>query len=418
MYAYIGRQPLYNHEYVLYGYELLHRDNMTKNVRSATEEEEELRSICADAVGMFDFEKLTEGMPVHIRFTPNLLMGNLPYLIPPGQVVVEFSASTSLSSELAEKLADLKQAGYRLALTGYDPRGGLIKLNKILAMFDIIYINVHQFNRLQILDTIKHLRSYTKTKLLAEQVDTEADFDKVKELHFSYFQGLLFGMPDVFRNEVDLAKTPYGKLYNALSVEGLRPADCAQLILDDPLLTYMYLERMPTPKERREAEAELQRSIVTVGSENLRKWSCLLMLRQLNVYGDLEPSVQAYCFALFIEKLILASETKADPLQGFLIAVFSRLPVIIDTPLENIMGYLRFNAEIISTLIGVDNIYAKFLRYAKEYEETKQPPNMPDLPLYKEAGYLKELYLKCRMDAENAFTVLNPFRSQSPVRRR
>ena len=36
-------------------------------------------------------------------------------------------------------------------------------------------------------------------------------------MNFTYFQGLLFGMPNVFRREVNLAMTPYGKLYNELS---------------------------------------------------------------------------------------------------------------------------------------------------------------------------------------------------------
>ena len=62
VFAYIGRQPLYNREYVLYGYDLLHRDNVTKVLRDIADEDEELRNVFSDSISMFNFDELTEGL--------------------------------------------------------------------------------------------------------------------------------------------------------------------------------------------------------------------------------------------------------------------------------------------------------------------------------------------------------------------
>ena len=410
MNAYIGRQPLYDRDYVLYGYDLLHRDNLTKTLRDVSEEDDELGSVFSDAVGMFDFDALTEGKPAHIRFTKNLLLSNFPYLVSPKRVVVEVSSDTSVNAAFSAKLNDLKVSGYRLALSGYDVRSGLIKFNKILQLFDIVYINAYQYSRLQIQDMIKHIRQYSPAKLLAEQVDTEADFDKVKDLRFSYFQGLLFGMPNVFRKEVNLGDTPYGKLYNELSRGSASFESCCKVLEAEPLLSYMFLQRIPAPSERADIGAEIRKDMMSVGTERLRKWSCLLMLKQLNVTGSQELPKKAYCRARFTETLIEAAGKRGDAPQGFVAAVFSLLPELTDTPLEGIVGQLRLDADIRAALTGKErNTYAAFLEFVREYEETKKLPNVPGVALNKGIGYLNELYAKCSAETESAFSVLNPF---------
>ena len=418
MNSYIGRQPLYNKDYVLCGYDLLHRDNVTKSLRDITSEDEELRRVFSDAISMFDFDALTEGLNAHMRFTKNLLLSNFPYLAPPERLVVEISADTQVDAALAEKLNDLKVSGYRLAINGYDVRSGIIKFNKILHLFDFVYINAHQNNRLQIQELMKNIRLRSHARLLAEQVDTEADFDKVKDLHFTLFQGLLFGMPSVFRNEVNLGNTPYGKLYNELAKPASSFENCCRILEQEPVLNYMFLQKIPGPREREDLEGEIRRSMMTVGTERLRKWSCLLMLKQLNVSESNELSMRAYRRAWLLERVMEAAENPTDPTLGFLLGIFSLLPEICDTPLESITGQLRLDAEVRSALTKKDNVYAAFLDYITEYEQTRKMPAAGAVKLNKGEAYLVNLFDECDRETETAFNTLNPFLTTRPQAQR
>ena len=419
MYSYIGRQPLYNRDYVLYGYDLLHRDNVTKVLRDIEDEDEELRNVFSDAISMFNFEELTDNLPVHIRFTRNLCLSNFPYMVGPEKLVVEVSTDTPMDTAMADKLNELKTSGYRLALGGFNLKGSSLRFNKVLPLFDFVYINVHQNNRLQLQEMIKNVKQRSRAKLLAEQVDTEADFDKCSGLGFSYFQGLLFGMPSVFRNEVNLANTPYGKLYNELSSPSSNFEKCIQLIEDEPILTYMFLEAMPTPKERKDLNNNIRKTLMSVGTGRLRKWSSMLLLKQLNVNDTSMLPKRGYQRAIFLEKLMESNGSRMDSALGFYLGVFSLLNAVCDTPYESIFNQLRLEPEIKAALTGsARNELSDYLEFAAAMDETGAVPDNCSLKLNKEKRFIMEMYARCDGEAEAAFTVLNPFLSKSPAGRR
>ena len=416
MFAYLGRQPLYNKDFVLYGYDILHRDNVTKNLKAISEEDDELRGVFSDAITMFDFEGLTEGLPAHIRFTYNLLMSNYPYMASPEKIVVELPADISVTPALTDKIHELHNYGYKIAVSGYNVTTATVKLNKIIQFADFIYINVHKHNRLQILDLVKRVRDLSRAKLLAEQVDTEADFDKVKTMNFAYFQGLLFGMPSVFRNEVNVGMTPFGKLYNELSRSGGNFDSCCRLIASEPVLTYMFLERMPTPKEMRDVEVDIRQGMVMIGTERLRQWSCLLMLKQLSVTDGLDLSFKAYKRGRFMERILEESKTKqADPLWGFYLGVFSLMDQVTDTPLEQLFGQLRMEAEVKDVLLRQqEGLLMNVLRYAETYEETGAPPAQSGIPLDKKDREIADWFRSANTLTELAFSRINPFLPPKP----
>ena len=416
MYAYLGRQPLYNKDFVLYGYDILHRDNVTKNLKAVTEEDDELRSVFSDAITLFDFEDLTGGLPAHLRFTYNLLMSNYPYMASPETVVVELPADISVTPALTDKIHELHNYGYKIAVSGYNITTATVKLNKIIQYADFVYINVHKHNRLQILDLIKRVRDLSRAKLLAEQVDTEADFDKVKTMNFTYFQGLLFGMPNVFRNEVNVGITPFGKLYNELSRSGGNFESCCRLIAAEPVLTFMFLERMPTPKEMRDVEVDIRQSMVMVGTERLRQWSCLLMLKQLSVADGMELSFKAYKRGRFMERLLEEMKTKeVEPTMGFYLGTFSLMDQILDTPLENLFTQVRMEAEVKDVLLKrKDGLLMDVLRFAEGYEETGAPPAQPKLPLDKKEREYADWFRSANTLTELAFSRINPFLPPKP----
>ena len=409
--VYIGRQPLYDKQYTLYGYDILHRDNLTNTAQVFEDDDTALLNLFSNAFGMCDMDALTDGLPAHFPFTRELLFTGLPYTASPRRMVVKLSADISVDAALTDKLNELKIAGYRLALSGYNIRNS-VKLNKILHLFDFIYINVYHHNHLQLQEVMSKIRANTVGKVVAEQVDMESDFDEAKNLNFSMFQGILFGKPDVLKTEVSLAVTPYGKLYNELSRSGSSFDSCCKFFSAEPLLTHMFLQETPSPRKKVDLPDEVRRVMMSIGLEQLRKWSCLLMVKHLNAGDTALLPRRAYRRAAFLEKLVEAGGVKAEASLAFYLGIFSLLGEITETPLETVFNQLRLEPEVKNALLGKEqNVYAALLRCAEQYEETEAPAEVPGLKLKLDERKLAQLYKLSGEETEAAFYTTNPFKS-------
>ena len=413
----MGRQPVFGKDLTQCGNLILHRENVTRVFKRFEDEDAELQCVFANAIALFDFEKLSEGYPAHILCTREMLFWNMPYILDPKKIIVEVSADTNFDEKLMDKLTELKIAGYKIAMSGYNMRNGTVKLNKILHYFDMVYIDVHQHSRLQLTELIGKIRQNTSGKVLGEQVDTRDDFDKVQGLNFSVYQGLLFGKPSILKEEVNLANTPYGQLYNEASKPSASLDSCCKIIVGSPVMTQMLLQTYPSPREKKNIASEVRSTIMAMGMGPLRKWAALVLLKQLNESDNLTLSREAYRRGILMEYLLEESSYKSDAEAGFYYGAFSLMDKITDTPLASILGQLRIEAEARSSLLGKEkNVFDSFLRFVTNWDDPAKPPKEPAIKLSLTETRLKDLYRRCEAETETAFYVFNPFSSKGSRR--
>ena len=417
MFAYMGRQPVYAKDLTHCGNFILHRENVTRVSKRFEDEDAALQCVFTNAIALFDFDKLTEGLPAHILFTREMLFWNMPFIADPKRIVVEISADTSVDEKLTDKLTELKIAGYKLAISGYNMRNGTVKLNKILNYFDMVYVDVHQNSRLQLTELIGKIRQNSAAKVLGEQIDTQADFDKVQGLNISIYQGLLFGKPSILKEEVNLANTPYGQVYNEASKPSASLDTCCKIITGSRVLTQMLLQTFPTVREQKNIPSDVKATIMAMGMGPLRKWSCLLLLKQLNESDTLKLSREAYRRGTLMERLLEESTSKGSAETGFYYGAFSIMDKITDTPLTSILGQLRIESEARSSLLGKEkNVFDTFLNYILRWEEPDKPPQDPAVKVSLTERRLAEAYKRSVLDTETAFYVFNPFSSKGSRR--
>ncbi len=406
----MGRQPIYNKQYVLSAQELLDRDNVNKDRSQFLDEDRSLRHVFSEAIHSFGIQALTDGLPAHVSFTRDLILTNLPYMAKPDEIVVELAGNMLVDKQIEEKLNELKMAGYRLCLAGYNARNGILRFNRVMQLFDMVRLNARVMNRLQMRELVKKIRQNSRAALIAEQVDTEADFDRANGIDFSYYQGLLFGMPVCLREERDVGQLPYGQLFNELAKPNGNFESCVKLIENDPVLTHMFLQQSPKPGKNQDPGVEIRRILMTMGMERLRRWSCLTLLKRANLTNSYELPSRAYLRGCFIERLMEKADTRADAEQGLYLGIFSLLDKITDTPLESLLSQLRSDREVRAALLGsAENEYAAFLQYAIEYEKTRQAPQNSKIRLGLNERQIASLYGDSERETENAFAFLNPF---------
>ena len=405
MYAYIGRQAIYNTVFNVAGYELLYRRNEQVGAATGMDGDEMTKSVLLDAVNVFGIKNLTNGLPAYINFTRNLIMDDFAYLFDPNEIVVEVPAEVFVNEALANKLSGLQRAGYRLSLNSYSEQNGRLKFDQIINSFDVIRIKTGGKNKLQLKDMLQRLRM-CRAQLLAERVETEEEFEMVQSLKFTLFQGYFFERPDTVTKQVSLTATPYGKMLLELMKPYPNFEMCCRIVEADSMLTHLFLRHvLKTTRYARENLAlEIRRAMTTIGLEGIRNWTTVQFLKQVNIANSDEQARRAYLRARFIERLIMNADTTIQKEQGFYMGMVSLLDQVTGSKLEAILSELHLCAEAEAALRGRgQNEYSKFLQYAVAYDHASGSMHFPDIGLYIEDRYVSGLYMECMEETDRAF---------------
>ena len=410
MQAYIGRQPIYDRNYIVSSYELLYRNSAEASAAVFADEDSATRKVVSDALNVFDFADLTEGKPAYINFTPELILTGFPYALRPEQFIIEIPASMPMDETATDKIAEIKRLGYRLSLRGYTEKTGS-RLNKILHLFDYVRLNVREHNRLQLREMCTKIHRGSPAGLIMEQVETEEDFDKVKGMDFAFWQGYLFGRAETKTQHFRLSDSPSGRLFNECLRTELNTFKCCRMIENDPIQTHMFLGYTPLPNlPRNQLYSQVQTIAKPMGDEGMRKWSCLVLLKQGNItISDALPR-EAYLRGCLMEQLIRRIYTEIKPIQGFYVGVVSLLDQILPVSKEELISELRLDEEAKAALLGEEeNEYSDFLQYVDAYEKTLEVPEDIPVRLKISDRQLYALYEECRKETDSAFESLNPF---------
>jgi len=397
VYAYIARQPIYNLNKEIRSYELLYRDARSGNVSIITDGDAATRNVLSEAMSLFGFSKLTNGHMAYIHFTKNLILNDFVRLADPKEVAVEVMADITIDAAVTRKLEELRKLGYTLVLEDYDGHG---QYNSILPLINIVRVDFRRFGRDDQRRFARKLKKVPVT-MLAEKIETQADFDAARDLGFLLFQGYYFEKPRLMNKQIPkLVDSPYGRLLNEL----LRPSVdfdvCAQMIQSDAAMTYLLLKRAGFQDNfGGNVLPDIRRMLIQMGQGELRRYALLLLARENNATASDEAIRQGCLRGLFIERMM--ERAGLDSADGFLLGMFSMLDRILDTPMERLVAGLDLNAEMKDALAGTaENGYTPWLQYVMLYEMSNPRLLLPEIPVEIPADEVSDLFMRCFSDAD------------------
>ncbi len=397
MYAYIARQPIYNLNKEIRSYELLYRDARSGNVSIITDGDAATRNVLSEAMSLFGFSKLTNGHMAYIHFTKNLILNDFVRLADPKEVAVEVMADITIDAAVTRKLEELRKLGYTLVLEDYDGHG---QYNSILPLINIVRVDFRRFGRDDQRRFARKLKKVPVT-MLAEKIETQADFDAARDLGFLLFQGYYFEKPRLMNKQIPkLVDSPYGRLLNEL----LRPSVdfdvCAQMIQSDAAMTYLLLKRAGFQDNfGGNVLPDIRRMLIQMGQGELRRYALLLLARENNATASDEAIRQGCLRGLFIERMM--ERAGLDSADGFLLGMFSMLDRILDTPMERLVAGIDLNVEMKDALAGTaENGYTPWLQYIMLYEMSNPRLLLPEIPVEIPADEVSDLFMRCFSDAD------------------
>lgn len=265
MNVYLARQPIYSIDKTPAAFELLYRDSDKNVYNTELDGNQSTRAVITQSLFMFDLEKLTQNKPAFVNFTRDLILEKVPMLLNSNNFTIEILEDIELDELLIERLTELKQAGFTLALDDYT---GVGIPDKALSLIDIIKVDFLLTPR----DMRKKIaRTFLPKKkiLLAEKVENREDFDDAARNGYELFQGYYFSKPIMLKSKRKDISREDKDFFNIL--ESLKVSDILQGALqgDNQLGVILDLAELYETGNWRQLKAVLDEHFPESGYQNL-----------------------------------------------------------------------------------------------------------------------------------------------------
>ena len=235
---------------------------------------------------------------------------------------------------------------------------------------DIIKIDVLEFSILEISKLVRKLSGLDVT-ILAEKVETLQQFEKLKMLGFTLFQGYFFAKPEMLKQrKITTSKKNIFELISQASQIDLNITKISEIFAVDPGLTYKLLRFINSPTYGSSQEiTSLKHALAYIGQVELKKFIALLALSDLS--SDKNPEVLRLSLARakFCEQIALCRFESENPPKAFLTGILSLIDGILDHELEQVLSVLPIHEGIKSALRNEEGDLGNYLLLVKSIEK-------------------------------------------------
>lgn len=349
--VYVARQPIFDRNRQLYGYELLYRKSQN-NFYEGTDDEISTASLLFNSFLVIDFNDLIDNTRGFINFSQDFLTQDIPSLLPKEKVVVEVLERVEATPEVIQACRALKEKGYVLALDDFileENGGGCAPL---IEFADIIKI---EFPLTDIEEQKRFLHKYKKKiTFLAERIETIEEYDQAVKMGYSLFQGYFFSKP-IMINGVDISSLNTNLLFiiNELKNEDPDIAEIASIIQRDVGLSFKLVKMSNSVHYGAVYPIKsIKQALARLGTIKLRQWSHLMLLHDMRTPENYE--LVKTCVIRGRMLSLIANELGQDDRESdyFITGLFSSLDAILNDNMENILKSLPIDEEIKQALRG------------------------------------------------------------------
>lgn len=366
MYGYVARQPIFNSQRETIGYELLFRDGEANAFPNINDDEATSKLLLQQHL-MLGVEKITANKLAFINFSEETLLHHFPTSIKPESMVIEVLETVPASHELLHTLKTLKSKGYQLALDDHDFDE---KWDTFLPYITYLKIDIQQFNLMQISRFLRRIAQYPLI-LLAERVETAEQFEQLKLLGFSLFQGYFFARPEMLKHkQIGGNKANLLALMAEASAEKLNFDQLANICQLDLGLSYKLLRFInQAGSNLTKPISSLKHAMVYMGEAELKKFIALLALANLQGNTANELIMQSLVRAKFCDALAQHLGLSTNPPSAFLTGLFSNVHLIVEQPQAELLAQLPLLPAVKKALLERVGLLGQCLQLTEAFEQ-------------------------------------------------
>jgi len=389
--SFIARQPIFDDQQRVYGYELLFRSGLD-NVFRSSDPDQATSKVLTDSLSLFNFSTLTGGKRGFINITRDILLKDYVLLMPKDQIVVEVLETIQPDAEVIEACRRLKEAGYLLAMDDFVYSEAYQPLVDLADFIKVDFLQTDGDERQELLKKCRRKGS----RFLAEKVENRDTFDEAKKIGYSFFQGYFFSKPTVLiQKDIPKFKLHYLNILQEVNRPEMDFGRLGEYVKQEVSLSYKLLRYINSAFfGLRNKITSLKQALVLLGEREIKNWISLVALAGMGEDKPEELAVHAIVRAKFCQSLgpHVGLRQKAEDL--FLLGLLSLIDAFLDRPLAEILKEIPIDDEIKTALLGADSSLGNLYRFVLAYEKGEWE-NLAKhrLPLALDEVLLPRLYL-------------------------
>ncbi|MFA5904713.1 MAG: HDOD domain-containing protein [Desulfobacula sp.] len=368
MEVFLARQPVFTTEKKMFGYELLFRHGFENCYPVGTDGDATTSNLLSNIFFPFDFNEILNGKSGLINFTKNLILQNIPLLLPKERFIIEVLEDIEPDENIMSSLSILNKKGYTIALDDFVYHKKfipMIELSKIIK-FDIRATPLQDLYK-----TLQEIKSDHKIRFLAEKVETYAEFEQAKEMGFDLFQGYFFSKPEVLstRGITSGQITKLG-LVNEVGKRELNLKKIEVLIRKDVSISFKLLKFINSAYfSRRNSINTIKDAMAYLGTEELKRFINIVVISDLSADKPDELIRASIIRARMCESCgkILNTSFLKDEL--FTLGLFSFMDAILDCKMESILCHIAFSEKMKLALLGQNKEFKIILNMVEVFEK-------------------------------------------------
>ncbi len=378
---FLARQPILDRSQGLIAYELLFR-SAASGPANVTDDLLATASVMANAFEL-GMNNVVGNALAFVNIDAAVLMSDFVKFLPSDRVILEILETVQVTPAVIERIRQLAQAGFRFALD--DVIATSADVMAALPVVTIIKIDIRDMTSADLRRLSTHFKSAGK-KLLAEKVETLAEFEQCMALGFDYFQGYYFAKPVVLTGKK--LSPPQLAIMNLMELIR-KDADgnaIEKTIKQDASLGLNLLRLVNTPGAGVLHRIDsLSQAVMVLGRLQLQRWLQILL------YAEPRKAVRSVPPLLILAttrgKLLeliasrLHPENRAMADKAFTVGIMSLMDALFGQPMENILEQISVADEVRQALLERSGTFGEILKLVEALERIEQssPSLLPAL---------------------------------------
>jgi EAL and modified HD-GYP domain-containing signal transduction protein len=370
MNLFIARQPIFDRDNEVYGYELLYREESKDFYQ---EKDGDMASSMVITTGFISMglDRVTNGKRAFVNFTENLLIQGVATIFPKEFLVVEVLETVEPKNEIVQACKKLKEEGYTIALDDFIFKPGYEALIEVADIIKVDFLNSTEEERGYLLKRF----GGRSIKFLAEKIETIEDYKKAYNEGYSYFQGYYFSKPvTLSANIIAPNKLNYLQLIREVNSEDIEFDKVAKIVERDVAFSYEMLKLANSAAYSPVYKIKsIRQAIVHLGHEELKKWVYISILKKIGDFKDNEVVNTSMIRAKVLEQLCDVLRIKRRKSEFVTLGMMSMIDVLMGLPIAVVLDQVSICDEIKNTLLNRDNndVMTKCFKLVLAYEKAE-----------------------------------------------
>lgn len=369
--VYLARQPILDLDRKNFAYELLFRSGAVGGavITDATQATARVLVNTLNSVGV---NNLVGRSKAFINCDRRMLLERTFEPLDPNIFVLEILEDVTGDATIASAVAELKAAGFEIALDDVlmTPEH-LEKVKLFLPYISYAKLDLMGNTPTQLRAAADFFRKHN-IRLLAEKVETEAQFMDCKAMGYSLFQGYFFAKPEIVTGrKLDPKTTGVMRLLQLLRKDpDIR--DLENAFKSEPEITLNMLKFINSASIGARSHIDsIRQALTMIGQRKLQQWLMLLLFAG----GSASTSGASALFdnaaqrARLMENLAKYVDTRGNLHErAFLAGMLSRMDALCKVNIETILKDFDLGEELSTALLEHKGILGDLLKIAASLE--------------------------------------------------